>query len=82
MEKIEAAPTKKRKADAEPAPVAKKAKAEVTTADGSDATTGNLFVGNLSWNIDEEWLAREFEGFGELKSTRIVSDRETGRSKG
>ncbi|KAL8936061.1 MAG: hypothetical protein Q9211_004367 [Gyalolechia sp. 1 TL-2023] len=47
-----------------------------------DASKGNLFVGNLSWNVDEEWLAREFEGHGEIKSTRIVTDRETGRSRG
>ena len=75
-------PSKKRKADAEPAPVAKKVKAEVPVANGDGGETGNLFVGNLSWNIDEEWLAREFESFGELKSTRIITDRESGRSKG
>ncbi len=75
-------PSKKRKAEAEPAPVAKKAKAEAPVANGGDADTANLFVGNLSWNVDEEWLAREFEPFGELKSTRIVTDRESGRSRG
>ncbi|EMC93607.1 hypothetical protein BAUCODRAFT_76311, partial [Baudoinia panamericana UAMH 10762] len=41
-----------------------------------------LFVGGLSWNVDEEWLMREFEEFGELASTRIMTDRETGKSKG
>ncbi|KAL8668843.1 MAG: hypothetical protein Q9168_006540 [Polycauliona sp. 1 TL-2023] len=81
-EKIEAVPNKKRKAEAESAPVAKKVKAEAPVANGDGGETGNLFVGNLSWNVDEEWLAREFEPFGELKSTRIITDRETGRSKG
>ncbi|KAL8911530.1 MAG: hypothetical protein Q9172_007655 [Xanthocarpia lactea] len=81
-ENSEVVPSKKRKADEEPAPVAKKAKAEAPVANGGDADTGNLFVGNLSWNVDEEWLAREFEPFGELKSTRIVTDRESGRSRG
>ena len=41
-----------------------------------------MFVGNLSWNVDEEWLTREFEGFGEITGVRIISDKATGRSKG
>jgi len=36
----------------------------------------------LSWNVDEEWLSREFEEFGEITSARIITDRNTGRSKG
>lgn len=44
--------------------------------------TANLFVGNLSWNVDEEWLTREFEEFGELAGVRIITDRDSGRSKG
>ncbi|KAF2270483.1 RNA-binding domain-containing protein, partial [Lojkania enalia] len=42
----------------------------------------NLFVGNLSWNVDEEWLNREFEKFGEILGVRIITDRDTGRAKG
>ena len=42
----------------------------------------NLFVGHLSYNVDEEWLTREFEKYGELAAVRIITDRETGRSKG
>ncbi|OJJ00503.1 hypothetical protein ASPVEDRAFT_109197, partial [Aspergillus versicolor CBS 583.65] len=41
----------------------------------------NLFVGNLSWNVTEDWLHQEFESFGEL-SARIMTERETGRSRG
>ncbi|KAL9002189.1 MAG: hypothetical protein Q9188_004869 [Gyalolechia gomerana] len=81
-EEEEAAPSKKRKADTESTPVAKKVKADAMASSFDDASKGNLFVGNLSWNVDEEWLAREFEGQGEIKSTRIVTDRETGRSRG
>jgi nucleolin len=40
-----------------------------------------LFVGSLSWNIDDEWLFREFEEFG-ATSARVVTDREKQRSKG
>lgn len=67
---------KKRKAEEEPATNAKKSKTD--SADNSP----NLFVGNLSWNVDEEWLRREFESFGELSGVRIMTERETGRSRG
>lgn len=73
-------PMKKRAAEDGVATPAKKTKVEVS-ADGNEGSK-NLFVGNLSWNVDEEWLAREFEEFGELSATRIISDRNTGRSKG
>lgn len=41
-----------------------------------------LFVGGLSWNTDEAELRRAFERFGELNDVKIVTDRETGRSRG
>ncbi|OJJ48172.1 hypothetical protein ASPZODRAFT_1533822 [Penicilliopsis zonata CBS 506.65] len=70
--------SKKRKADDEAAPTPKKSKTEEQT--GNEST--NLFVGNLSWNVDEEWLSREFQDFGELSGVRIVTERDTGRSRG
>lgn len=76
-EEEEAAPSKKRKAEAEPVESAKKVKTE-TPAEGQK----NLFVGSLSWAIDDEWLYREFEEFGELAAARVLTDRDTGRSKG
>ncbi|KAI9701904.1 MAG: hypothetical protein M1836_001248 [Candelina mexicana] len=72
--------SKKRKADHDATSVAKKSK--TSAPNGEDSGTKNLFVGNLSWNVDEEWLAREFEEFGALTGTRVISDRNTGRSKG
>lgn len=42
----------------------------------------NLFVGNLSWNIDDEWLFREFEEFGEITRASVMTDKQSGRSKG
>lgn len=66
---------KKRKAKDEPAPAEKKSKP-------TDGGSTNLFVGNLSWNIDEDWLASEFERFGELAGVRIVTERDSGRSRG
>lgn len=42
----------------------------------------NLYVGNLSFNISEDQLTRTFEEYGAVKSTRLVTDRETGRARG
>lgn len=42
----------------------------------------NLFVGSLSWNVDDEWLGREFASFGEIVRAKVMTDRNTGRSKG
>ena len=42
----------------------------------------SIFVGNLSWNIDEDWLGRIFEEIGGVVSARIITDRNTGRPKG
>ena len=41
-----------------------------------------LFVGGLSWNTDEPELRRAFERFGELTDVKVITDRETGRSRG
>ncbi|KAJ3288478.1 hypothetical protein HK104_008153 [Borealophlyctis nickersoniae] len=41
-----------------------------------------LFVGNLSWTARTDDLAALFSPFGEVKSIRIMTDRETGRSRG
>ena len=75
----EEAPSKKRKAEAEAEPIQKKVKTEEPA--GGEGIK-NLFVGNLSWNVDEDWLQREFAQFGEITGCRIITDRETGRAKG
>ena len=41
-----------------------------------------LFVGNLSWNITEDQLNDVFSEAGTVTSVKIVTDRETGRSRG
>ena len=61
----------------------KKAKKDAAVGRSEEEGGGkNLFVGSLSWNVDEEMLTREFAGFGELSGVRVISDRATGRSKG
>ena len=41
-----------------------------------------LFVGNLTFDMDQETLAELFSAHGEVSSANIVTDRETGRSRG
>ncbi len=41
-----------------------------------------LYVGNLPWSTTEEELSKAFEPYVSVKSTRIIMDRETGRSRG
>lgn len=41
-----------------------------------------LYVGNLSFQIDEGKLQDLFAEFGAVKSAKIIMDRDTGRSRG
>ena len=41
-----------------------------------------LYVGNLSYGVDENGLSDIFSPFGTVESVAIVTDRETGRSRG
>jgi len=41
-----------------------------------------LYVGNFPWATTEAELTAVFAQYGELKSLKIISDRETGRSRG
>lgn len=42
----------------------------------------SIFVGRLSWNVDNDWLAQEFAECGEIESAHVQMDRNTGRSRG
>jgi RNA recognition motif-containing protein len=41
-----------------------------------------LYVGNLSYTIDKNSLQQMFAAHGTVTSAQVISDRETGRSKG
>lgn len=41
-----------------------------------------LFVGNISWNVDEQELSDHMGKCGSVKSCSIKRDRETDRSRG
>lgn len=41
-----------------------------------------LFVGGLSWNTTDDGLRQAFERFGEVTDAKVITDRDTGRSRG
>jgi cold-inducible RNA-binding protein len=41
-----------------------------------------LFVGSLSWDTNDDGLNRAFSEYGEISEAIVISDRDTGRSRG
>ena len=41
-----------------------------------------LFVGGLSWDTDDAGLRAAFERFGSIVEAKVITDRDTGRSRG
>ncbi len=41
-----------------------------------------LFVGSLSWDTNDEGLRNAFSAHGEISEAIVISDRDTGRSRG
>jgi RNA recognition motif-containing protein len=44
--------------------------------------SNRLYVGNLSFNTDEGMLQDAFARFGDVSDVKVVTDRDTGRSRG
>jgi RNA recognition motif-containing protein len=42
----------------------------------------NIYVSNLNWNTVEDSLQKLFAEYGEVSSAKIITDRESGRSRG
>lgn len=42
----------------------------------------NIYVGNLNFRVKEEELQSLFEEYGQVESVKLITDRNTGRSKG
>lgn len=42
----------------------------------------NIYVGNLSFSTSEDQLKELFEGYGQVESATIISDKFTGRPRG
>lgn len=41
-----------------------------------------LYVGNLPWSVTDSELEAFFAGAGQVLSARVITDRDTGRSRG
>lgn len=41
-----------------------------------------LFVGSLSYNVTDQELSDLFAPFGEIVSAKVITDRDSGQSKG
>ncbi len=41
-----------------------------------------LYVGNLSYSVNDSTLKELFQPFGNVESARVISDRDSGQSKG
>ncbi|MBZ0198521.1 MAG: RNA-binding protein [Ignavibacteriaceae bacterium] len=41
-----------------------------------------LFVGSLPWSVSDEQLQSAFEAHGQVVSAKVITDRETGKSRG
>jgi RNA recognition motif-containing protein len=49
---------------------------------GGDGDCVEIYVGNLSYDMTEAHMRKEFERYGAVKSARIISNRFTSKSKG
>ncbi len=41
-----------------------------------------VFVGGISWNTDDDSLRVAFEKYGDVTEAKVITDRDTGRSRG
>ncbi|KAL2017560.1 hypothetical protein VTK56DRAFT_1994 [Thermocarpiscus australiensis] len=76
-------PSKKRKAEEEPeaaGAAVKKTKADPNGETSEKSST--LWVGNLGWAVDDNTLYEEFQSIEGIVSARVVTDKESGRSRG
>ncbi|KAK7387616.1 hypothetical protein VNO78_28535 [Psophocarpus tetragonolobus] len=45
-------------------------------------SSSKLFIGGLSYGVDDQSLRDAFAGFGDVVEARVITDRDTGRSRG
>jgi RNA recognition motif-containing protein len=41
-----------------------------------------IYVGNLSYSVESNQLTEAFSAFGTVESAKVITDRDSGRSKG
>jgi nucleolin len=71
----------KRKAADDAQPQAKKVKLDESAGDAPEESK-TIFVGRLSWSVDNDRLAQEFAHCGEVESAIVQMDRDSGKSRG
>ena len=42
----------------------------------------NIYIGNMSFDTTEDQLRQAFEGYGEVSTVNIITDRDSSQSKG
>src|SRR4051812_25335532 len=71
---------------ARPRPSVRRGKLVILTAAGTGprepAVGKKLYVGNLSWGVNDAQLQELFAPYGTVVSAQVIMDRDTGRSKG
>ena len=50
--------------------------------DNQKYSTMEIYVGNLPWSVTDQELADAFGAYGNVEKASIISDRDSGRSKG
>ncbi|MFZ8958071.1 MAG: RNA recognition motif domain-containing protein, partial [Pseudohongiellaceae bacterium] len=44
--------------------------------------SNKLYVGNLSYSVTDHDLQQKFNSYGQVQSAKVMTERDTGRSKG
>ena len=57
-------------------------RSESSYASGGDGDCVEIYVGNLSYDMNEAQMRKEFEKYGAVKSARIIANRFNHKSKG
>jgi len=42
----------------------------------------NIYIGNMSFETTEDQLRQAFQGYGEVSTVRMITDRDSGQPKG
>ena len=59
-----------------------KAPSAKSNGSGGNGSMVEIYVGNLSYDMNDAQLRREFERFGVVKSARVITNRSNNKSKG
>src|SRR5215471_16215014 len=63
-------------------PSSRRSKGPVDPARKGSAMAKNIYVGNLTWDSTADDLLALFQAFGAVARAQVITDRETGRSRG